>query len=111
MKKTILTLTCLLASVVVVNAGGIPTTTVGGKTFTFKPSNNVTTTYYVDAATSAQNYTVNAKNTAGNRAYSSSNMTSNIWFQENDAWKGKIVSDAAEVTDAGESTYSGWSSQ
>ena len=94
-------------------AGNIPTTTAGGAQFTFKASNNVGMDYIVDSTTAAQAYTINAKNVAGNRVFSSSNNTSNIWYKEDNAWKGKPVTDSAvtKSTTAGDSTYSGWSSQ
>jgi len=88
-------------------AGKIPS----GGTFTFKPSTNVDMTYHVDLAGNAQAYTANSKNTAGNRVFSSSNATSNIWYKEDTAWKGKDIANSAEMATPGESTYSGWSSQ
>lgn len=104
-------------------AGKIPTTTMGGKAFTFKPSSNVDVTYYTTnagtstAGTVNTNYVANSKNKSGNRLFSSSNNTSNLWYLEDDAWKGKDVAGTTkEVTAfdaAADSDYTGanWSSQ
>lgn len=101
--------------------GKIPTTTMGGKPFTFKPSSNVDISYYTtNAGTSTAgtvnvNYVANSKNTSGNRIYSTSNNTSNMWYKEDDAWKGKdVAGTTAALTDpaaAADTNYSGWSSQ
>nr|6VK9_1 Chain 1, Geopilin domain 2 protein [Geobacter sulfurreducens]6VK9_3 Chain 3, Geopilin domain 2 protein [Geobacter sulfurreducens]6VK9_5 Chain 5, Geopilin domain 2 protein [Geobacter sulfurreducens]6VK9_B Chain B, Geopilin domain 2 protein [Geobacter sulfurreducens]6VK9_D Chain D, Geopilin domain 2 protein [Geobacter sulfurreducens]6VK9_F Chain F, Geopilin domain 2 protein [Geobacter sulfurreducens]6VK9_H Chain H, Geopilin domain 2 protein [Geobacter sulfurreducens]6VK9_J Chain J, Geopilin len=104
-------------------AGKIPTTTMGGKDFTFKPSTNVSVSYFTTngatstAGTVNTDYAVNTKNSSGNRVFTSTNNTSNIWYIENDAWKGKAVSDS-DVTalgtgDVGKSDFSGteWKSQ
>lgn len=102
-------------------AGKIPATTMGGKTFTFKPSTNVDVAYYTTngatstAGTVNTNYVANTKNSSGNRIFSSSNNTSNIWFKENDSWKGtNVAGTSAAITDpaaAADTNYSGWSSQ
>ena len=104
MKKTILVLSFIIAAASYSFAGtGAPT----GGTFTFKVSNNVSVAYYTDATTKAQAYVANTTHSSGDRIYSSSNATSNIWY------KVVTVGTAATTgtTTAGESTYSGWSSQ
>jgi len=106
-------------------AGKIPATTMGGKAFTFKPSSNVDVTYYTNNAganatgTINTNYVANTKNQSGNRLFSSSNNTSNLWYQEKDTWKGGKIADCdtKEVKTydaAADSDYAaagGWSSQ
>jgi hypothetical protein len=110
MKKTFLTLVCLLAYASISIAGtGIPIFLKDGTTkFTFKQSNNVNFAYYTEATTAAQKYVANAKHSSGDRIYSSSNDTSNIWY------KVVAVSEpvtTSAVTNPGESTYDGWLSQ
>lgn len=124
MKKIITIVAMLLAMQgIAIAAGNIPTTTMGGKDFTFKPSTNVSVSYFTTngatstAGTVNTDYAVNTKNSSGNRVFTSTNNTSNIWYIENDAWKGKAVSDS-DVTalgtgDVGKSDFSGteWKSQ
>jgi hypothetical protein len=76
----------------------------------YKQSNKVGIDYYSDD----QNFTINTKHEAGNRVYSTSNNTSNIFFKENDAWKGDTLAEtsASDTTVTGQSTYgAGWTSQ
>ena len=110
MKKIILTAASLLALSGVAFAGGIPVAS-GTVKFTFKPSNNVGSTYFVDGGN--QNYVANTKHAAGNRIYSSSNNTSNVWYKESDAYKGELLSALSgdQMETPGESTYGGWTSQ
>lgn len=122
MKKIITIVATLLAMQgIAVAEGGIPTKTMGDKAFTFKPSTNVSVSYFTTGGTSTgvvnTDYAVNTKNSSGNRVFTSTNNTSNIWYIENDAWKGKAVSDS-DVTalgtgDVGKSDFSGteWKSQ
>lgn len=106
MKRVILTAASIIAFSGLAHAGGLPT----GTTFTFKPSNNVGASYFTDAGN--QNYVANTKHTAGHRVYSSSNNTSNVFYKENEEWKGKTLTEtAAGMQTAGESTYSGWTSK
>lgn len=107
MKRVILTAASIIAFSGVAYAGGIPSSA----DFTFKPSNNVGSTYFVD--TGNQNYVANTKHTAGNRIYSSSNNTSNVFYKESADYKGKLISEVSSDTNttAGDSTYSGWTSQ
>jgi hypothetical protein len=105
MKKIIFALATIVAFSSLAQAGNLPT----GATFTFKPSANVSTSYFVDST--KQNYVANSKHTAGNRTYSSSNTTSTIWYKEVAANVGKTLTAAGnEMTNPGESTYSGWTS-
>ncbi|WP_306532701.1 hypothetical protein [Geobacter sp.] len=105
-------------------AGKIPTTTMGGKAFTFKSSSNVDVTYYTtNAATNTAgtvntDYVANTKNTSGNRLFSSSNNTSNLWYQEDNDWKGKdvagttkAIADFSKGKDSDYDAAGGWSSQ
>ena len=120
MKKRILvavTLVIMSAAGAYAAGTGIPafTDAAQSKAFTFKPSNNVTFYYNVDGSggSTAQNYIVNTKNAAGNRIFSSSNNSSNIWYKESDTYKGKTIADVNSdiMTTVGESTYGNWSSQ
>lgn len=116
MKKITTVIAVMIALEGMACAGNIPTKTMGGKDFTFKQSSNVSITYYTTnaATTPAVNtdYVTNTKNGAGNRLYSSSNNTSNIWYKEDDTWKGKdVAGTGAEMKTIGNSDYSGWSSQ
>ncbi|MBT1070411.1 hypothetical protein [Pelotalea chapellei] len=97
-------------------AGKVPTKTDDGgtKDFTFKPSNNVTVAYSVDAGTSAQKYAVVAKNKAGNRFIGSGNDSSNLYFIESADYVGKDATDTVATTaigTAGVLTSTGWTSQ
>jgi hypothetical protein len=47
----------------------------------FKPSNNVQVMMIDDAATSPQLYTICSKNTAGDRVYATSNLSTNIYYK------------------------------
>ena len=93
-----------------VAANGIPLFSAPGRPFSFAPSHNVTFYYGVDAT--AMNYVVNSKSMAGDKLFSSSNNTSNIWYKDIDGWRGKSVVDCGVyMTTAGQSDYSNWSSQ
>lgn len=122
MKKIIAIVAAVLAVQGIAIAGGIPTTTMGGKSFTFNPSTNVSVSYFTtngSTATGVTNtdYAVNTKNSSGNRAFTSTNNTSNIWYIENDDWKGKPITDSSVTAlgtgDIGKSDFSGtdWKSQ
>lgn len=124
MKKIITIVATLLAMQgIAVAEGGIPTKTMGGKDFTFKPSTNVSVSYFTTngatstAGTVNTDYAVNTKNSSGNRVFTSTNNTSNIWYIEKDEWKGKTVSDSGVTAlgtgDVGKSDFSGteWKSQ
>jgi len=122
MKKIITIVATLLAMQgIAVAEGGIPTKTMGDKAFTFKPSTNVSVSYFTTGGTSTgvvnTDYAVNTKNSSGNRVFTSTNNTSNIWYIEKDEWKGKTVSDsgvtALGTVDVGKSDFSGteWKSQ
>jgi len=75
----------------------------------FTPSNNVKTFYFSDA----QNYTVNAKHTAGDRQYSTSNKVSNIYYTA--VASGTDITAASTpttITGAESSAYgAGWTAQ
>ena len=103
MKKIILTIAALVALEGLALAGtGVP-----AAPFSFKPSNNVSVYYATDQANaSGQAYLVNTRHSAGDRVYSSTNATSNIWYKTATA-----SGVGAEGLAAGESVYSGWSSQ
>ena len=75
----------------------------------YKQSNNVDLDYY----SNQQNYTINSKHKAGNRVYSTSNNTSNIWYKESDTYKGQTLATTgvSDTTTTGQSVYSGWLSQ
>jgi len=109
MKKIILMLAVIaLSATSYVHAGNIPTTLADGTTpFSFKGSNNVSITYYADTDP-AQAYVANTKHTSGDRVNSSSNNTSNIWYQKVEVTS--AIADS-EMTTPGESTYSGWTAQ
>lgn len=123
MKKIIVLAAAMLALQGIAFAGGIPTTTMGGKAFTFKQSTNVSVSYFTTngstatAGTVNTDYAVNTKNSSGNRVFTSTNNTSNIWYQEDDAWKGLTVTGTGVpslgATDVGKSDFSGtdWKSQ
>lgn len=125
MKKIIALSAAVVAMQGIAFAGGIPTTLMkGDKPFTFKPSSNVEISYYTDNSSTKSdttvntNYIANSKNTSGNRIFSTSSNTSNIYYQENDAWKGlkladttKEMSDPTKTTDAEYKNAGGWSSQ
>ena len=119
MKKIIALTVITLAVAGTAFAGGIPSTTMGGKAFTFKQSSNVGIVYDTDGGTATGvinvNYALNTKNQSGNRVFSSSNQTSNVWYQEDDAWKGKAITDSAVTKvatpgSAADANYTGWSS-
>ncbi|RQW84306.1 MAG: hypothetical protein EHM79_14210 [Geobacter sp.] len=100
MKRVILAAASIIALSGMAYAGNIPT----DSSFTFKPSNNVGSSYFEDD----QNYVANTKHAAGTRIYSSSNNTSNIWYKE--VTKASVVTDN-DVIAPGESLYDGWTSQ
>ena len=122
MKKTLIISAAIIAVTAGTSfaAGKIPTTTIGTKPFTFKQSSNVEISYWTtNGATAAPatpnvNYVANSKNASGNRVFSSSNNTSNVWYQENDAWKGStIAATGKEMKTPASNTdtdYAGWSS-
>jgi hypothetical protein len=79
----------------------------------FKPSNNVVILFKDDAIANPQNYTIVSKNTSGDTAYATSNMSGNIykWSPTSDTPAGSILGSTATLTmpaNAGEST--GWGS-
>lgn len=121
MKKVIALIAALAAMPAMAFAGNIPTKTMGDKDFTFKPSTNVSVSYFTTGGTSTgvvnTDYAVNTKNSSGNRVFTSTNNTSNIWYIEKDEWKGKTVSDSGVTAlgtgDVGKSDFSGteWKSQ
>ena len=81
--------------------------------FSFTPANNVIIDYNTLTANPKVDYTTAAKNTNGNRVYSTSNNTTSIWFQESDDWKGVALTGTltgitAYMTSVGQSTYTGW---
>lgn len=105
MKKIILTIAVVIAlQGLALAANGIP-----ASPFTFKQSNNVTIWYATSGGSTAtgQSYVVDTKHNAGDKIYAASNASSNIFF------KTVAVSSTASdgITTAGESTFSGWSSQ
>lgn len=109
MKKAIFAVASIFVFSSLVYAGGIPVASDTVK-FTFKPSNNVGMTYFTDD--NKQNYVANSKHQAGNRLYSSSNNSSNIWFKESATYVGQAIASATgTMTTPGESTYDSWSSQ
>ena len=109
MKRVILTVASIIAFSGMAYAGGIPLA-AGTFEFTFKPSNNVGSSYFVDG--NNQNYVANTKHEAGNRVYSSSNNTSNIFYLEDADYKGQTLdATGVEETTPGESTYGTWTSQ
>lgn len=75
----------------------------------FTPSNNVKVFYFSDT----QNYTINSKHKAGDRQYSTSNKTSNIWYttatagSEISASTTPTTTTGADAADYG----SGWTAQ
>ena len=77
----------------------------------FTPSNNVKVFYFSDG----QNYTINSKHDAGDRKYSTSNKTSNIWWISATAGTALTASDTPTTvtgeTDAGYVAATGWSAQ
>ena len=82
--------------------------------FSFNPANNVIIDYFTLSANPKVDYTTAAKNTNGNRVYSTSNNTTSIWFQESNLWKGLDLDEDAipdiqsYMTSVGQSTYTGW---
>ncbi|BDV43136.1 hypothetical protein GURASL_20590 [Geotalea uraniireducens] len=125
MKKTVLVIGAIIAlEGIAFAAGKIPTATMSGKAFTLKPSSNVEVSYYTTngttnaAGTINTNYIANTKNISGNTVFSSSNNTSNIYYQENDDWKGKTLAesgvamtDPTKTTDTDYANAGGWSSK
>jgi hypothetical protein len=109
MKKKLIALIAfaLLMEGMALATNQLPTDTV----FTFKPSTNVGFLYYTGST--SQTYTANCKHNAGNRIFSSSNNVSTIAYKEDDTWKGSAMSalSSSAMTNPGESTYDGWSSQ
>ncbi|MEI6207187.1 MAG: hypothetical protein WCP20_10415 [Desulfuromonadales bacterium] len=107
MKKIIFAIAVIVATQGLAYAGtGVP-----AAPFTFKQSNNVAI-YYAPSGTggtsTAQAYMVNSKHASGDRIYSTTNATSNIWYSTVAV---STALTAAGVT-AGDSTYaSTWSSQ
>lgn len=77
----------------------------------FTPSNNVKVFYFSDG----QNYTINAKHDAGDRKYSTSNKTSNIWWIADTAGTALTASGVPTTvtgeTDAEYVALTGWSAQ
>ncbi|MEI6207184.1 MAG: hypothetical protein WCP20_10400 [Desulfuromonadales bacterium] len=108
MKKTIIA----IAGIVVLQGSAYAGTGVPGGQFTFRQSNNVSI-YYDTSGTggtpTAQDYVVNSVHFSGNRIYSTTNATSNIWYKT--IAVGSSAS-AAGVT-VGQSTYdvATWTSQ
>lgn len=113
-KTIILSLSLSLLGAGAALAGtGVPLTTTGGATFTFKPSNNVGIYYTVDASP-AQKYAAASKNTAGNRLYASANDNSNLYFTEITADIGKLVGDCSKISAVASGVFtssSDWKSQ
>jgi hypothetical protein len=100
----------VLAFVVALEGMSFAGTGAPAAPFTFKQSNNVSIEYTVGGTggtATAQSYIVNTKHAAGDKVYSTSNATSNIWFKT----VAVSLTASAGIQTAGESTYSGWSSQ
>jgi len=80
--------------------------------FNFKPSKDVVMVYLNDGATSPQAYTLSAKHTSGDRLYSASNISPNIWYKTDAttlaAGTALTTSTTGLPTVAGESVYTGW---
>jgi len=79
----------------------------------FTPSQNVS--IYWDSGTNQQNYAIGSKHTAGNRVYATTSATSNIYYQENDSWKGTAGSSlSVTMPSAGaadnSTDFNGWDS-
>ncbi|TSK08978.1 MAG: hypothetical protein FPO08_06680 [Geobacter sp.] len=112
MKKIITAAALLLAMQGLAYAAG---TLTGGPLsstgISFTPSNNVKVFYFSDG----QNYTINSKHDAGDRKYSTSNKTSNIWWIGATSGTALTASDVpttvAGETDAGYVGLTGWSAQ
>ena len=112
----VLSFVLLGAGTAFAGAGTTPTKTDDAQTkdFTFKPSNNVTVAYSVDATTSAQKYAAATKNKAGNRFFATSNDSSNIYYLEDPSYVGKDATDSVATTAVGSAgllTSTGWTSQ
>jgi hypothetical protein len=79
---------------------------------TFKASNNVKLVYGSDLAAKAQAYTLGAKHISGNRTFSTSNLSTAIYYKEDTTVKegvSLIGNESILPTNAGESLYgAGW---
>jgi len=111
MKKIIAAAALLIALQGVAFAAGASGTALQSTGIKFTPSNNVLVFYNSDSTTSAQSYTINGKHTAGDRTYSTSNQTSNIWYTSSTA--GTQLDGSGGITTAGATAtmYSGWTAQ
>lgn len=114
-KKLLLAISFALSMQALAFAGSI--TAPAGTTFTFKPSANVTYDYYNDGATKPQGYTVATKHFSGDRLFAGTSKSSNIFFKEAEADKGKSVTEASTKISANldyddaSFTANGWRSQ
>lgn len=111
--KIIIMLAFVLFAAGTAFGGSYPVTTDGTKPFTFKPSNNITVAYTVEAGTTPQKYAVVTKNKAGNRFYASANDQSNIYYIENATYIGLDATNTVATTAVGTGvlTSTGWTSQ
>jgi hypothetical protein len=103
-----------IASAVAITGGYVDMTNLGTAAtpgLFYKPSNKVVVLYGHDLASNAQNYTLAAKHTSGDRTYSTSNLSTAIyWIKDATVKDGIALTSSASFlsSNAGESLYSGW---